>query len=67
MKTVFKVKKQCSVPGCAEIDCYSISRGSGGAVCMCRRCATELAAAMSETSEKKSRARKSSGKGESAQ
>lgn len=64
MKTVFKVKKQCSVPGCAETDCYSISKGSGGSVCMCRRCANELVAAMSDFGEKKVKVRKSQGKKE---
>ncbi len=39
MKTIFKVKRKCSVPGCASVDCYSVSRGSGGAVSLCRECA----------------------------
>lgn len=59
MKTVFKVKRQCSVPGCAEIECYSISKGSGGSVCLCRRCASELLEAMTASDKKVKACKKS--------
>ncbi len=42
MKTIFKVKRKCATPGCASTDCYSLSRGSGGAVSMCRECVCKL-------------------------
>lgn len=42
MKNLFKVKRKCDVPGCACTDTYSLSRGSGGAVCLCSECIREL-------------------------
>ena len=42
MKNLFKVKRKCAVPGCASIDSYSLSKGSGGAVCLCAECIREL-------------------------
>ncbi len=58
MKTIFKVIKKCSVPGCSCTDCFSVSRGSGGAVTLCKKCAEEIYAAH----KAESRERKKGGK-----
>lgn len=42
MKLITKVRRKCSVPGCRNLDCFSISRGSAGAICLCETCTTEL-------------------------
>ena len=62
MKTIFKVKRKCSVPGCASVDCYAASRGSGGAVSLCRECAKELY--LAHYGEKAPRTRKKEVKGD---
>ena len=42
MKQITKVSRKCAVPGCRSVDCFSITRGSSGAVCLCEECSSEL-------------------------
>ena len=53
MKKIYKVKHICSVPGCACVDCLSLSRGSNGSVCLCKKCIADLYHAMTGESKQK--------------
>ncbi len=58
MKTIFKVKKKCSVPGCSSVDCYSLSKGSFGSISLCRECARQLYSAYKPKAKSKAREEK---------
>ena len=61
---VRKVRRKCSVRGCKNIDCYSVSRRreAGNTVIVCKDCLKDALAAVEEFKEiKKSAAPKGSG------